>query len=229
MDDDDKIRRNLVMASSAVILYYWLELPPGAIVSRVLGVTVAYSVDAYRIWLALFLVLAYFCYRFYFAVAHSEVVSEAKKEFIESRILIVKGMASKGIRKAIRRSTLQGTILRTVHSRVEGLADPDAIDPTTSDSTFDWKNAKVAEVIVNSPDATPWYGLVTVIVLQDSKPFASRNLFFNIDLMRQVVCDARALLTLKSTKVMPEVVLPVALAYAGLVLVAFGLGSALHL
>jgi hypothetical protein len=66
MDDDDKIRRNLVVFSAAILLVAWLEIPIQALIDRApAGATL--KVSSLRAWGAAGVVLGYLVLRYRFS------------------------------------------------------------------------------------------------------------------------------------------------------------------
>lgn len=90
MDDDDKVRRNLMAASFAVLLYFWLELPDSLIVKRLLGEEQAQSVPPWKIWLCIVAVLSYQVHRFISASVLTGSWGGAATEFRNRRAAFFK-------------------------------------------------------------------------------------------------------------------------------------------
>lgn len=65
-DEDSKIRRNLVVASTLVVLAWWLRLPLDKLSEKMFGVSSAPGLE-WRVWLAAIVVLLYLLHRFRFA------------------------------------------------------------------------------------------------------------------------------------------------------------------
>lgn len=65
-DEDSKIRRNLVVASTLIVLAWWLRLPMDKLSEKLFGVSSAPGLE-WRVWLAAIVVLLYFLHRFRFA------------------------------------------------------------------------------------------------------------------------------------------------------------------
>jgi hypothetical protein len=65
-DGDDKIRRNLLVVSATVIVIWWLQLSPGELAERVVGVKGGPGVSAWRIWAAALALLTYLALRYRF-------------------------------------------------------------------------------------------------------------------------------------------------------------------
>ncbi|VTU30584.1 hypothetical protein H6CHR_03428 [Variovorax sp. PBL-H6] len=82
MDDGDKVRRNLVVASSITMLLAWLQVPLVSVVDRLFGTKAeGYSPTAWRVWVAVLAVLMYLALRFRF----SHEVEEGMKAFRDAR------------------------------------------------------------------------------------------------------------------------------------------------
>jgi hypothetical protein len=87
MDDDDKVRRNLMVVSFAVLLYFWLELPDSLIVKRLLGEDYPHALPAWKIWLTLIFVQGYQLHRFISANMLTPAWEQVTKEFRNRRVL----------------------------------------------------------------------------------------------------------------------------------------------
>jgi hypothetical protein len=82
MDDDDKIRRNLVVTSSITILLAWLQVPLAAVANRLFGTSADnFAPAAWRVWFAAIAVLLYLSLRFRF----SEEVEAGLRALTEAR------------------------------------------------------------------------------------------------------------------------------------------------
>lgn len=90
MDDDDKVRRNLMVVSFAVLLYFWLELPDSLIVKRLLGEDQAQGVPAWKIWGCIVAVLSYQVHRFISASVLTGAWGGAATEFRNRRAAFFK-------------------------------------------------------------------------------------------------------------------------------------------
>ena len=97
MDDtDDKVRRNLVAVSAAILAIGVLELPLPLLVARLFeGSAAAFKPSAFRLWLLTFLALAYLQLRFHFATTTTEV----RKSLRESHAAQVRVQAQALIRR----------------------------------------------------------------------------------------------------------------------------------
>lgn len=65
MDDDDKVRRNLMVVSTAVLAYFWFALPDGLLLQRLFGTKVEVEIDARKVWIAIVAILVYQMHRYY--------------------------------------------------------------------------------------------------------------------------------------------------------------------
>lgn len=70
--EGEKERRNLLVVSVAILLYFWLELPEGFILNRLLGADGALlQINSFRVWVAVLLLLLYQIYRYLTIGFHS--------------------------------------------------------------------------------------------------------------------------------------------------------------
>jgi hypothetical protein len=65
MDDDDKVRRNLMVVSFAVLVYFWLDLPDSMVLKRLLGSESAPSVAGWKVWALILAVVGYQFHRYW--------------------------------------------------------------------------------------------------------------------------------------------------------------------
>lgn len=79
MDEDDKIRRNLVMVSFVILAFDWLDIPLSSIVGKTLGV-VGPMPDQLKIWTMGLLLMVYFAIRYKFSDEGAKFQSETRKE-----------------------------------------------------------------------------------------------------------------------------------------------------
>lgn len=101
MDDDDKVRRNLVVASSIILLAAWLGMPLAAVAERMLGISAGspatFSLSPNRFWSATLFVILYFFLRYRF----SSEARRAVRAFRRERQLIFKHRASNFLAKLV--------------------------------------------------------------------------------------------------------------------------------
>jgi len=91
-DTDEKIRRNLIVASTAVLLGAWLNLPALAIVKRVLGEDAGSSVQPWRLWAAVIALLLYLSLRYRFSDGVRHAWDTNRAEFQSFRIAAMDAM-----------------------------------------------------------------------------------------------------------------------------------------
>lgn len=84
IDDDEKTRRNLVTASAAVVLLYWLDVPIGRQIERVLGIQQGVIAD-WKMLVAAFVLIAYLSLRYNFSGEGSIYRSAMADEFNKLR------------------------------------------------------------------------------------------------------------------------------------------------
>lgn len=86
IDDDDKLRRNVVVFSATILAITFLDLPIGSVSAKFLGGE-GTTVSAFRIWLMALLVLFYLVIRFSFPDKPSELkpVPDWKHHFTDRR------------------------------------------------------------------------------------------------------------------------------------------------
>jgi ABC-type multidrug transport system fused ATPase/permease subunit len=109
MDEDDKVRRNLVVASAAVLLCAWLKVSIPALANRLMsGPTSAPSItlDPVRLWAGALVVLVYLLLRFRFCKATGEAWTDYKKEWSK-------------VRERIATATLRAHLRRASQKRIE--------------------------------------------------------------------------------------------------------------
>lgn len=78
-DDDQKIRRNLVAFSSAVLLLAWLDIPFSALLGKLIDVKVSQPSDS-RLWIAGLVVLTYLGIRYSFSAEGRKYRDELNRE-----------------------------------------------------------------------------------------------------------------------------------------------------
>lgn len=103
-DTDDKVRRNVVVASALTLLGVFLELPLSAIGDRLLGSSASAPLDARRIWIVVLLLLLYVGWRYWFSDTRLTSWAFAKIELE----LFRKNLARRVVQRAARRFTRTG-------------------------------------------------------------------------------------------------------------------------
>lgn len=69
-DEDSKVRRNLVVFGSLVLLFAWLDLPSGVLLERLLGSERAPTVPPWKLWTVSMVMLMYLAMRYYSSDDH---------------------------------------------------------------------------------------------------------------------------------------------------------------
>jgi len=94
MDDDDKVRRNLVVASSVTVLLAWLEVPLVAVADRLFGTKAdGYAPSGWRVWLGALAVLLYLGLRFRFSHEVEQGIKDLQEASqIRYRILYLRNL-----------------------------------------------------------------------------------------------------------------------------------------
>jgi hypothetical protein len=81
MDDDDKVRRNLVVFSAGVVLLAWLRLPLTVATERLMGSTGTWQASPGRAWAAAAVVLMYLTARFYYTGGGRKAIDKLSKQY----------------------------------------------------------------------------------------------------------------------------------------------------
>jgi len=120
MDDDDKARRNLVIASGVVLLCWVIGLPLESLAERLLGVSPSSTTTKlvpWRVWTVALLVLGYLSLRFRFAKETAETVDELKKEWGQ----LVEGILRNYLRRCLARYSRTGTEPRAFRDSLDAV------------------------------------------------------------------------------------------------------------
>jgi hypothetical protein len=80
MDEDDKVRRNLVIVSSAILLTAWLGVPTSRLIEKALS-SGPVELDAGRVWSALLFVLWYLFLRYHFSRDRKKIAVEFERDY----------------------------------------------------------------------------------------------------------------------------------------------------
>jgi hypothetical protein len=75
-DEDSKARRNLMIASTVVILAWWLAIPFDQMSTKFLGFAPQVKTFEWRVWFAAVVGLIYFALRFWFSEANKKAIAE---------------------------------------------------------------------------------------------------------------------------------------------------------
>lgn len=71
--DGEKERRNLLVISTAIILFFWLDLPEGIIAERVLGQKIEGQISSWKVWAAVVALMMYQIHRLYSVAKGTEI------------------------------------------------------------------------------------------------------------------------------------------------------------
>jgi hypothetical protein len=80
-DTDEKVRRNLVVASATILLSAWLEIPFGAVFSKFLDLQGA-APAPYKFWVAELTLMAYFGVRYSFTAEGQKYTTMLRQELL---------------------------------------------------------------------------------------------------------------------------------------------------
>jgi hypothetical protein len=78
-DEDDKVRRNLVMVSSAILISAWLEVPFAAFIGKLVDISYV-KPDSWKVWVVGFFVMIYLALRYSFSSDGSDYRTSVKSE-----------------------------------------------------------------------------------------------------------------------------------------------------
>ncbi|HEY5581239.1 MAG TPA: hypothetical protein VIK56_08755 [Rhodoferax sp.] len=84
MDDDEKVRRNLVVVSAVILVSAWLDIPFSALIEKLVGQKYP-SPDIFRIWILGFAVMIYTGVRYRFSSEGAQYSSEIQGELQRMR------------------------------------------------------------------------------------------------------------------------------------------------
>lgn len=88
--DGEKERRNLLIISTAILLFFWLDLPEGVVAERVLGNKMDGQINPGKVWFAITLVLIYQVHRWFCVINGSSNLAEALKLFNSWRSAVIR-------------------------------------------------------------------------------------------------------------------------------------------
>jgi hypothetical protein len=130
-DTDDKIRRNLVVVSAAVVVGAWLELGAGSVLERVLGQTTATTITPWRLWAAVLALLAYLALRYRFSEASRSALKLLRTEVHSLSVkAATKALDAELSRFGETRRESDAPSFPGIKKAVEALDPPPQADPT---------------------------------------------------------------------------------------------------
>lgn len=226
MDDDDKVRRNLVMASSAVTLFSWLDIPPGLITAKILGVTPEAFVSGWKIWAAIFAVLAYLSLRFYFSVVSDSEWVFVGKNYHQKQINAIDAILRSQLDAAGRARSTTGTVLQRLDTTT---GQPVALDAELNSAipNAKWDRISPSDISYTGQADGYWTGKISAVFLDGPVPRGTGLIDFKLGGIRKLSCELRALSRLDDKKIFMDVGAPVMLAYVAFLLAAYHFGATL--
>ncbi|MGC1175775.1 hypothetical protein [Polaromonas sp.] len=96
-DDDDHIRRNIVVVSTSILLAAWLELPASSVFGSILPSTI--SLEPRKLWAVGFAILAYLGVRYRFSSDGQAFTNSFKTQLQEDRNRGLEKLLKKGFRE----------------------------------------------------------------------------------------------------------------------------------
>ena len=126
-DEDSKVRRNLVVACTVVLLAWWLGIPFDKVSDRFLGFAPTAKTFEWRVWFAAAVALLYFAWRFRFSDDHKEAVKAYAKDRQDRSVAMLTWWARREIAMFVRVGDrmpmpLMGSAFKTIaHAAVKGI------------------------------------------------------------------------------------------------------------
>jgi hypothetical protein len=102
-DSDDKIRRNLIVVSTAVLVGAWLELPAASVMKRVLGDDISATVQPWRLWAAVLAMLFYLALRYRFSLGAPKAWYDARSELQRFRLSAMDAVLVREVKRYTKR------------------------------------------------------------------------------------------------------------------------------
>ncbi len=97
-DDNDKVRRNLVMASAVIVFSYWLDISLAKIIERLSGVSHVEATE-WRLWVIGFSLMIYLMLRYNFSkeghAYRSAIATEVKNQRFSKTLWLVEKEANR--------------------------------------------------------------------------------------------------------------------------------------
>ncbi len=131
MDDDEgKARRNLLIASSLVVLGVWLEVPLPELADKVLGVKGGSSISDWRAWVAVLVVLGYLAHRYGFSEEASGLLKRWKQARWSRQAKGIRGLLVSDLRRSDQLDCNSRHFLRPLVEYRAALAQRTGLDTT---------------------------------------------------------------------------------------------------
>jgi len=119
LDEDDKIRRNLVVASVAVVLVWWLDVPLSLILAKFGDTGRPLPFVAWRVWAAVLVILLYLILRYRFAPDTTEAIRMLRENWRHRRNLETQAL----LRRQLARFTKTGADSSVFAARLPQLVE----------------------------------------------------------------------------------------------------------
>lgn len=215
MDDDEKVRRNLMISSFAVLLFFWLALPEGVILKRIIGNDYDNSTNPIRLWCAILVVLIYQLVRFTASLSESSSYTQMRDRFAWARHDEISNWLCGKISK-----NHQG-------KKIVGLGSVRILDVVSfeyEEVNLDWPTAKLAE-ISGYQSKSIWSGSAKISDKNYSGHNSQLHADFEIDKRKRLSIELRAVAVLAKTSFFPEIGVPLFCSYAALLSTAYQIGK----
>lgn len=215
MDDDEKVRRNLMISSFAVLLFFWLNLPEGAIVKRILGDDYETSISPMKLWIAIAAVLIYQIVRFTASLLESDTYALMRDKFSRARHKEIQRWIARKVSK-----NHQGKIIEFLGE----VTSPNLIIPSDEKVILDWPSAKVSG-ISEYKSLSVWSGYVRILDKNHDNYNSQLSANYEIKMSQRLSIELPAVVVLAKTGYLPEVGVPICCSYAALVCTAYQIGT----
>jgi len=207
--DGEKERRNLLVISTAVLLFCWLDLPDGMISERVLGKPVDGNVEVWRLWVAVIFLIAYQAHRFYSVTVGSVLFSEAKSIFRAWRREVVRGALREEMKNLSAGKQEMPVMFCGAFSRNE------LVEKSGDAVRVDWRVVVFENGSITHFDEYCWTGNHRLSLQTEHQNFMGGE-EFSFPERKRILVDACLMPRLFKTKFLSEYGVPVVLAYAAL-------------
>lgn len=174
-DSDDKIRRNLIVASTAVLLGAWLELPAASVMKRLLGDDISATVQPWRLWTAALALLVYLILRYKFSPGALRAWFLCKEEFARFRRERVKVILDQEF-KQFSRTASEPLKIRLMQLR-RGYSEPPSMRgqvlpylKSRGIADFDLRQGGLLFELQHIKHETPNAGLLQIVVTKRNDP-----------------------------------------------------------
>jgi hypothetical protein len=222
MDDDDKVRRNLMVASVLVLLYFWLDVPRDVITERLLGSSANVQLSQWRVWAVITAVIAYQLHRFWSVSGESDEWKRAS-----------------GLLDSLRSNRLQAMARAEVlHMREHG-GEFRLLSPTppekyraigfnvTQRGDLPPVDARWVQQLNRPISTDPWYHAVHIGPSEDGQILDDRPLLhLYVPARARWLHDVPALLWLLKTRFFSDFGIPYLLGYTALLIALWNLSTA---